>query len=1066
MAALVGLFVVPGGRLDAAAPKPARVGIFRVDGQLTVRGDSSGSVSDAGGSVSWGDGYSLSLTAQARYEVLQRGTNAYTGDLLDSTASLSAGGGGQSSFKSKYESDSTLWTYEPPSDFDPTEPRAGGGFSSEDGQAYASTGYQPSMKLSPEGVSAFTGGFQAALEAYFGVGTSFEFEVPRRIEGWSFSQTHTTNVVWTGPGLPGTALGNATCTVTVAFIPDAPPQWEAILEPGTGVPDPASTPYEHWLPIGSRREGVDEPGNGLPARVFLQAKDGGPGIPPRAKFKFYLGDVSREPGVSMNFPPREAAGCDTTPSGPFDLRIFPNDKLRVADDGQSAETFELSENAGVGIACYDFGAYGRLKVIAETEDGLTLVAHRKGRSDATVLDIPLDENQNHVADGWEKEKGVWDRNLSADWDGADDPAGQAVKGDGISMYEKYRGFEVLNGAGKEMHERLDPKRKHVFVRNPDRLVREVFETPEGIPESYLAAAECEVRYLGPYGWSGPGTFKGRNRVVNFNCSEDKHAVDQHALHVVVVTSPNPASPEDLNDLVVSLGMDPLDPLKSDTEGVTYVDPTAPGELKNLRPAMALRIEVYWANVKGYVKRSLVYHSKAACPACTPAELKDLAAAYEADHLPEAGRKKTIELSSTITHEMGHGTGILHHKPTSDSPADAGLKNCTMRYYAPSEFPRDIGDRFELNARGNNPDSFCRRKHNCWGHLRINDNLGAAAGAEAGEAAVPVPASLRRPALAPATSVAVAGVAEPALLEISADLAWDEAIAGDPLRVWVRLHGPTDGVAANWVAGVRLRLSRVLPDNRVEEVLSPGAWSGFLQPNAFEATSLGIANLTRTAEWIAPSDPARLTAGRYQLEVNWEGRGLAPGGILPAGEIATLAAIPFEVAPATTVAQQALHQRHLAWERYIADDAAGAVACVREADRLDPSGADPIAQQSRLVAASASARMRDAFGAAQFLEAIRTLGGDDNDHLAGFAMSAFSGLAPRLELIGTPVTGSAGPTRLQVTAVPAGTYIVQRSTDLATWIAISTNTPAANRFEVAEPDIGTADHRYYRVRWLR
>jgi len=307
-------FRIRAGRsLKAAAPKPARIGVFTVDGHLTVNGNSTGSAKDAKGSASWGDGYSLSHTAHTRYEVLQSGTNAYRGDLLDSTAGLSSGGGGESSYKDKYGSGTTLWTYRPPPDFDPTKPGASGGFSSRDGKAYASTGYPPSMNLSSEGVSAFTGGFMAALEAYFGVGTSFEFEVPRRIEGWSFSQTHATNVAWSAA--TASAGGSAVCSVTVAFLPDALPQWEAILEYGIGVPDPANPPYENWLPVGSLREGVDEPGNGLPARVFLQAKDGGPGIPPRAKFKFHLGDVSREPGVSMTFPPREAAACDTVPGG-------------------------------------------------------------------------------------------------------------------------------------------------------------------------------------------------------------------------------------------------------------------------------------------------------------------------------------------------------------------------------------------------------------------------------------------------------------------------------------------------------------------------------------------------------------------------------------------------------------------------------------------------------------------------------------------------------------------------------------------------------------------------------
>ena len=377
----------------------------------------------------------------------------------------------------------------------------------------------------------------------------------------------------------------------------------------------------------------------------------------------------------------------------------------------------------------------------------------KGASwpNGTLLDIPLDENQNHVADGWEKDMGVWDQNLPASWDGADDPSGQAFKRDGISLYEKYRGFEVLNGVGKDVYERLDPRRKHVFVRNPDRLVRETFDSPEGRPDSYTAAAECEVRYLGAYKWSGPGLFKDWKRVVNFNCSEDKHAVDQRALHVILVTSPTPALPKDYTDLRVSFGWPAEDPLSAGTEGCAYPDPSAPA----------------------------------------------------------------------MTHEMGHGTGVPHHEPTSDSPSIDALKNCTMRYYSPDEFGPNVGDRFELEARDNNPDSFCHRIHNCWGQIRITDNLNAAAGAEAG-----------------------------------------------------------------------------------------------------------------------------LTAGRYHLEVTWEGRGLAPDAASPPGGVVSLATIPFEVLPATTEARQALHQRHLAWERFVSDDPAGAVACVREADRLDPANTDPIAQQSR------------------------------------------------------------------------------------------------------------------------
>ena len=276
-----------------------------------------------------------------------------------------------------------------------------------------------------------------------------------------------------------------------------------------------------------------------------------------------------------------------------------------------------------------------------------------------------------------------------------------------------------------------------------------------------------------------------------------------------------------------------------------------------------------------------------------------------------------------------------------------------------------------------------------------------------------------------------------------------------------VHGPTDGVSANWTTGMRLRLTRVPTGGAPEEVLAPDAWSGFLQPNAFESTTLAIANVTRTAEWLAPADQAGLTPGRYRLDVTWDGRGLAPEGSLPAGGVVTLAAMTFEVASAVTPAQQALHQRHLAWERFVRDDPSGTLACVREADRLDPSGTDPAALQSRFIAVASAARLRDAFGTVQLLETLRSSDGSDDNHFASFATAAFRGLAPRLRLTGAPAAA-----RIEVTAAPGGTYVLERSRDLAAWTAISTNTPATSPFEVPEPADGTGTHRYFRVRWLR
>ena len=1043
---------------DAATPKPARIGAYEVELQFTCSGNSSGAHSDATGSMSWSESYNLSLSSRVTYEVLQKGTNAYTGSQLSGSAELSVGGGGTSKVTTQDGSSTASWKYLSASGFRPTNSYVSGGYYSADGRASASTGYRPSLVVerNPSNASIVSAGFEAAAEAANGMGTSFGFDVPRTIEQWSRSGSRSTNISWAFA--IGDAAGVANCTASARFIPEAAPEWEAILEAGS----PLSS-YEEWLPLGPLSEDSDLPANVLPIRVYLQPKGGGPGIPPKAAYEFVISDGSREPGFLMNFPRRTAPACDSAPEGAFDLKIHLSEALDVTEDGQGAETLTSVTEARAAVACYDFGAYGKLRVTVRTDDGQTLVAHIKDKADQTSLDIPLDSNHNHVADAWEKQMKVYDRNLPADWDGAEEPAGHAVKGDGISLYEKYRGFLVLNALGKQVYERLDPRKKHVFVRNPDRLVREVFAAPDGLPESYMAAAECELRYIGHEGWTGPGKFSSRKRVVNFNCSADKHAADQHALHIVVATSPSPVVPQDINDFMEYLGLPAEDPLSRRTEGVAYRDYTAPPPLfKEWRPAANYRTEVYAAAVKAYVGDTVLYHSRAACPDCTSTQLAQEAKAYELSHSFDAGRKYTIELSATITHEMGHGTGVQHHAPVTDTPSDDTLKNCTMRYYDREEFPANAADRFELEARGNNPDNFCRRKHNCWGQIKITDSLEAEADGAA--LARGIPAQLPHPtrlALASFPEIPGVPIPEPTLFELSADLAWDEIIEGDPLRFHVRLHGLNDSLTAPWLNGLFLRLVRLLPDDRAEEMLAPDAWLPFLSPNAFETTSLAVPNVTRISEWLAPSDRVELTPGPYRLEVSWHGRNLAPDAGLPPEGIVTLDPIFFNVTPATNSTLQAVHQRHLAWERFVADDPVGAVACIREAERLDPGAMDPLSVQARVVGATCSARLRDALGTARFLDVIRSAADNDNDHFADFAGLAFANLAPRMRWV--PATTPGGqPARFEIRAAPGGVYLVQRSHDLRTWTSVSTNAPSASTFTVEEPTGGEA--LFYRVVW--
>ncbi|MCZ7640432.1 MAG: hypothetical protein M5U12_32880 [Verrucomicrobia bacterium] len=120
------------------------------------------------------------------------------------------------------------------------------------------------------------------------------------------------------------------------------PQWDAILEPVTV----DRSAYSKWLPKGGPSE--DEPGAYLGARVYLRAMNGSTAIPPQAKFTFFLKDVSREPGICMNFPHRNEPSGGKSTDAPYDLRImesslFLSDLLTGHEPGSIASVLRHQE---------------------------------------------------------------------------------------------------------------------------------------------------------------------------------------------------------------------------------------------------------------------------------------------------------------------------------------------------------------------------------------------------------------------------------------------------------------------------------------------------------------------------------------------------------------------------------------------------------------------------------------------------------------------------------------------------------------------------------------------------
>ena len=312
---------------------------------------------------------------------------------------------------------------------------------------------------------------------------------------------------------------------------------EAILIP----PDD----YDGWTPQGGDDE--DTAGNGMLVKVKLQKKDR-PGEKPRAKaksFKFELTGVSKEPGVCLNWPSK----AKTKPDPDFDLKIdqHGNPSLQVASDGQSATGGSDLQESSVTISSYDWGGWGSLKVTAELDNNQTVVAHLQNQPDIEELKIPKDDNDNHIADEWEQQ--FKDKTAESDEDKLEYQ--ELAQGDGLSLYEEYRGFRVQGGA----HIRTDPDVPDVFVYDQDDI------GTGNLPSSGLAVHSVDRNEI--FMEIDPDPSVKNWWIINFN-SHNANLGKQHAIWLqdadpgignagIDVGGPGPPK----TSLVVKVGMDPM-----------------------------------------------------------------------------------------------------------------------------------------------------------------------------------------------------------------------------------------------------------------------------------------------------------------------------------------------------------------------------------------------------------------------------------------------------------------------------------------------------------------------------
>jgi hypothetical protein len=150
-----------------------------------------------------------------------------------------------------------------------------------------------------------------------------------------------------------------------------------------------------------------------------------------------------------------------------------------------------------------------LEATAKMESGATLKSILKGDPKKRVLRLPKSRTGSWIADSWRDRMGAPGDD---DSDDEEDPVGDGTKGDGLTLFEEYRGI-------REDGFRVSgfPKKKDLFIVDPvGGRTKEAFRR-------FAALSGLQVHSLLREDEISP------SRVVNPNGTGGPHLVDQHAL---------------------------------------------------------------------------------------------------------------------------------------------------------------------------------------------------------------------------------------------------------------------------------------------------------------------------------------------------------------------------------------------------------------------------------------------------------------------------------------------------------------------------------------------------------
>lgn len=295
---------------------------------------------------------------------------------------------------------------------------------------------------------------------------------------------------------------------SAGFTPAVIWEYSVYLEPAAleelrlEIEEPSA--YPTWRPDTTPDRAAGTP---LEVTARLMTKSGGQPKTPVQSFEWELTGTSREPGVAMNFP---VLATDNRPdleldaAGAFFVLEKENQRLvRAVQSGFSD---------AVKVVPYDWGGWSTLQVTAVLSDGRRITGRLKGQNE-TGLRVPKRAPDSHVADGWKQAKGVKGPDTLDD---DDFPVGDGTKGDGLTLYQEYRGF-YQDGQRLEG----EPKRKDFFIR-----LKQAGVALNGVGK-FKRITNLRVHHAFKDSEFPP------SRVMNANRSQGAHVADQHGVIIQI-----------------------------------------------------------------------------------------------------------------------------------------------------------------------------------------------------------------------------------------------------------------------------------------------------------------------------------------------------------------------------------------------------------------------------------------------------------------------------------------------------------------------------------------------------